>query len=67
MATILIAALSFVVGAITGAVALLAFAACATKDIEQIEHGDQAARNWKYHGPSDELIEGCTCLWRDLD
>jgi hypothetical protein len=38
MSTILIAALSFVVGAITGAVALLAFAAWTTRNVEEIEH-----------------------------
>jgi len=37
MSTILVAALGFVVGAIAGAVALLAFAAWTTKDVEEIE------------------------------
>jgi hypothetical protein len=53
MSTILIATLSFVVGAITGAVALLAFAAWTTRDIEEIERRYRAAKDWKY---GDELI-----------
>jgi hypothetical protein len=56
MSTILIAALSFVVGAITGAIALLAFAAWTTRDIEDIERRYRAAKDWKY---GDELIEAC--------
>jgi len=65
MSTILIAAISFVVGAITGAVALLAFAAWTTKDIEEIE---RRYEDWKYNRPSGELIEGCSCLsyWSKL-
>ena len=62
MATILIAALSFIVGAITGAVTLVALAAWATKDIEQIERRHQAERDWKHHGPSNELIAACSYL-----
>lgn len=48
MSTILIAALSFVVGAITGAVALLAFAAWTTKDVEEIE---RRYEDWKHNSP----------------
>jgi hypothetical protein len=48
MSIILIAALSFVVGAITGAVALLAFAAWTTRDVDEIEHRYRAAKDWKY-------------------
>jgi hypothetical protein len=43
MTSILIAALSFVVGAITGGVALLVLAAWATRDIEKIEREYAAA------------------------
>jgi len=56
MSTILIAV---VVGAITGAVALLAFAAWTTKDIEEIE---RRYEDWKYNGPSGELIKACSYL-----
>jgi len=46
MTTILISALSFVVGAIAGGVALLAFAAWATG------REDSAATDWTYDDPS---------------
>jgi hypothetical protein len=45
MTTILIAAIGFFVGAITGAAALLAFAAWTKKDIEEIERRYQ---DWKH-------------------
>ena len=60
MSTILIAALSFVVGAITGAVALLAFAAWTTRDVEEVEHRYRAAKDWKY---GDEAFSYLT-HWR---
>jgi hypothetical protein len=52
MTAILIAALSFVVGAITGGVALLVFAAWATRDIEEIEREYAAEMDWKNGEPS---------------
>ena len=65
MSTILVAALGFVVGAIAGAVALLAFAAWTTKDVEEIE---RTYEDWKHNRPSSELIEACSHLthWRQL-
>jgi uncharacterized protein YeaO (DUF488 family) len=57
MSTILIAALSFVAGAITGGVALLAFAAWATKDFEKMDREYRAEMDWKNNRSSDELIE----------
>jgi hypothetical protein len=56
MSTVLVVAFSFVVGAIAGAVALLAFAASTAKDVEEIERRYRAAKDWKF---GDELIGAC--------